>query len=244
MARVLSTAVVLALLAATAVAFALTEGAKLDKSPIAATQVDPIFSPDGTLHPTADLDFKLRKTERIEVWIEDKAGHRLRMLLGPRTFRHGSKVSWWMFIITRNRCINAVKAPSLVRDDETELDALPAAGSDPAMRLEETEDEERVRQLMLEHLDEQERLALWLGCFERMPVEGITKALKLTNSTGARGLLQRARRKLRAALETRARTRIEANHASARVGRGVSRGGLRSETSSGESAAAGAAQAR
>ena len=124
-------------------------------------------------------------------------------------FRHGSKVSWWMFIITRNRCINAVKAPSLVRDDDAELDALPATDSDPATRLEETEDEERVRQLMLEHLDEEERLALWLGCFERMPVEGITKALKLTNSTGARGLLQRARRKLRAALEARAREAIE-----------------------------------
>ena len=124
-------------------------------------------------------------------------------------FRHGSKVSWWMFIITRNRCINAVKAPSLVRDDDAELDSLPAADSDPATRLEETEDEERVRQLMLEHLDEEERLALWLGCFERMPVEGITKALKLTNSTGARGLLQRARRKLRAALEARAREAIE-----------------------------------
>lgn len=124
-------------------------------------------------------------------------------------FRHGSKVSWWMFIITRNRCINAVKAPSLVRDDDVELDALPAADGDPATRLEETEDEERVRQLMLEHLDEEERLALWLGCFERMPVEGITKALKLTNATGARGLLQRARRKLRAALDARAKEAIE-----------------------------------
>ena len=123
-------------------------------------------------------------------------------------FRHGSKVSWWMFIITRNRCINAVKAPSLVRDD-AELDAVPSPDGDPALALEEIEDEERVRQLMLEHLDEEERLALWLGCFERMPVEGITKALKLTNATGARGLLQRARRKLRAALEARAREAIE-----------------------------------
>jgi hypothetical protein len=93
-ARVLSTALVLALLAATAVAFVLTESAKLEKSPIFATHLpDPIFSPDGTLHPTADLDFKLRKTERIEAWIEDKAGRRLRTLLGPRTFRRGSKVS-------------------------------------------------------------------------------------------------------------------------------------------------------
>jgi RNA polymerase sigma-70 factor, ECF subfamily len=124
-------------------------------------------------------------------------------------FRHGSRFSWWMFVITRNRCINAVQAPALLRDDNAELDRIVAPDLDPAVEYEQTQDEEGIRQLMLQHLDEQERLALWLGCFERMPVEGITKALKLTNSTGARGLLQRARRKLRAALEARAREAIE-----------------------------------
>ena len=84
MARVLSTALVLALLAATALAFVLTESAKLEKSPIYATRLpDPIFSPNGTLHPEADLSFRLRKTERVEVWIEDKGGHRQRTLLAP-----------------------------------------------------------------------------------------------------------------------------------------------------------------
>src|SRR5205085_10732066 len=39
--RVLSTAIVLALLAATAGAFVITEGAKLEKSPIAGTKVTP-----------------------------------------------------------------------------------------------------------------------------------------------------------------------------------------------------------
>jgi hypothetical protein len=48
-ARVLSTAIVLALLAATAVAFAITEGAKLEHSPILRTRVSPIFSPEGKI---------------------------------------------------------------------------------------------------------------------------------------------------------------------------------------------------
>lgn len=120
-------------------------------------------------------------------------------------FRHGSKFSWWMFVITRNRCINAVQAPALLRDDEADLDRLPAASLDPAVEYEQERDEEAVRRLMMDHLDEDEQLALWMGCFERMPVEGITQALSLTNATGARALLQRARRKLRAALEARAR---------------------------------------
>lgn len=120
-------------------------------------------------------------------------------------FRHGSKFSWWMFVTTRNRCINAVPAPSLLGDDEAAVDRLPAAPPDPAVEYEQGRDEEAVRRLMMDHLDEDERLALWMGCFERMPVEGITQALNLTNATGARALLQRARRKLRAALAARAR---------------------------------------
>lgn len=120
-------------------------------------------------------------------------------------FRHGSRFSWWMFVITRNRCLNAVQAPSLLRDEGADLEGVAAPDLDPAVEYEQTRDEEGVRQLMMEHLDEQERVALWLGCFERMPVDGITRALNLTNVTGARALLQRARRKLRAALATRAK---------------------------------------
>ena len=94
MARVLSTALVLALLAATAIAFVVTESAKLEKSPIYATHLPyPIFSPNGQARPEADLDFRLRKTERIEVWIEDRAGTHVRTLLTARTVRHGTKVS-------------------------------------------------------------------------------------------------------------------------------------------------------
>jgi hypothetical protein len=90
--RVLSTAVVLALLAATAVAFAITEGAKLDKSPIAATFVDPQFSPNGTLRPAARVQFRLRTRERLTVWIQDQNGDRVATLLPDRTLRAGTQV--------------------------------------------------------------------------------------------------------------------------------------------------------
>jgi hypothetical protein len=91
-ARVLSTAVVLALLAATAVAFAITEGAKLDKSPIAATFVDKVFSPDGTRRPAARVQFRLRTRERLTVWIQDRDGNRVATLLPDRTLARGSEV--------------------------------------------------------------------------------------------------------------------------------------------------------
>jgi RNA polymerase sigma-70 factor (ECF subfamily) len=120
------------------------------------------------------------------------------------SFGHRSRFSWWVFVITRNRCLNAVRAPSLLRDDEAELEGLPDAAPGPEEALERRLDQEAARRLMLETLDEQERLALWLCCYERMPVDAITRTLKLSNATGARGLLQRARRKLRAAIASRA----------------------------------------
>ena len=72
MARIASTVLVVALLAATAAAFALTQGLKLQKSPIFGTQVQPVFSPVcGCDKQTARIAFKLRNADRIDVAIVD-----------------------------------------------------------------------------------------------------------------------------------------------------------------------------
>ena len=126
-----------------------------------------------------------------------------RIWSGLPSFGQRSQFSWWVFVITRNRCLNAVQAPSLLEDDVALADELASKAPGPHEALEQQEDEEAVRRLMMEHLDDQERLALWLCCFERMPLDRITEALGLETATGARGLLQRARRKLRAALDAR-----------------------------------------
>jgi hypothetical protein len=83
-ARILSTAFVLGLLAATAAAFALTERAKLERSPIYGTRVDPIFSPDGTLKPVAHVVFRVRSRERIDAWIANTDGDKVSELLNGR----------------------------------------------------------------------------------------------------------------------------------------------------------------
>lgn len=95
MARVLSTGIVLALLTATAVAFALTERAKIELSPIAGTNVTPIFSPNArdASKRTATIAFRLRKRERVEVWVQSRGGDRVRTLQPARTYRAGSRLS-------------------------------------------------------------------------------------------------------------------------------------------------------
>jgi DNA-directed RNA polymerase specialized sigma24 family protein len=52
-------------------------------------------------------------------------------------------------------------------------------------------------------LEPQEQQAIWLRCVERMPVDDVTRILGVDGSSGARAVLQRARRKLRAAIERR-----------------------------------------
>ena len=74
MARVLSTAFCFALLAATAGAFALTEGAKTELSPIYGTQiVRQVFSPtcksEELPYQAADIEFRCASSERLDVWI-------------------------------------------------------------------------------------------------------------------------------------------------------------------------------
>ena len=92
MARVLSTAIVLALLAATAAAFALTERAKLERSPIYGTRVDGVFSPAGKVKPVAHIVFRVRSHERVDVWIVDSHGANVGTLLSNRTVKPGTKL--------------------------------------------------------------------------------------------------------------------------------------------------------
>lgn len=94
MARVLSTAVVLALLAATAAAFALTERAKLERSPIYGTQPGQVFSPNSKVpgRQVAHIHFRVRPHEEIDVWIQSAGGTKVATLLSHRAVRPHQKV--------------------------------------------------------------------------------------------------------------------------------------------------------
>jgi RNA polymerase sigma-70 factor (ECF subfamily) len=110
-----------------------------------------------------------------------------------------ARFSSWLFAIARNRCLNALRRPALF-EDGVDLDALPALQRGQDVELDAREDEERLLELIQSALPPQDQLALWLRCVEKMPVDGITRLLDLQESSGARAVLQRARRRLRAAL--------------------------------------------
>ena len=93
MARVLSTAFCVALLAATAVAFALTEGAKTELSPIYGTKIpykvfSPACNPRTCRTTVAPIEFKLRKRQHLQVWMI-RNGKRVATIVRGKTFPKG-----------------------------------------------------------------------------------------------------------------------------------------------------------
>jgi RNA polymerase sigma-70 factor, ECF subfamily len=126
------------------------------------------------------------------------------MLLAHRAlpgFEGRAKFSSWLFMIARNRCLREVRRPGLLRDEEADPDEQPAATAGPETHFEQRESEALLIEIAREHLEPREREALWLRCFEGVSVDEITEMLNIREPSGARAILQSARRKLRAAIE-------------------------------------------
>lgn len=96
MPRVFSAALLLLLLASTALAFAVTEGLKLEPSPIASVFVDKVVSPTcacPTSHAT--IRFRLRKADYVTIAIVDTSGREVRVLVHARPRKKGFvHVTW------------------------------------------------------------------------------------------------------------------------------------------------------
>ena len=97
MPRLFSTALLLVLLGATGLAFVVTEGLKLEPSPITSVAVTPkTFSP--TCECTTDfvlIHFRLRKADRLTLAIVGKGNRILRTLVGPVTRKRGGFNATW-----------------------------------------------------------------------------------------------------------------------------------------------------
>jgi hypothetical protein len=94
--RGLSTTLLLLLLVATTVAFAITEGLKLEPSPIRSVYVDKVFSPTCDCDSNeATIRFTLRKADRMTLSIVDEHEHEVRTLVGPEQTESGKvRASW------------------------------------------------------------------------------------------------------------------------------------------------------
>lgn len=116
------------------------------------------------------------------------------------SFEGRSKFSSWIFTIARNRCIDASRRVDILGDDEVS-DEIPDPVLLADVMVQQEQDEARLLQTIRAALDPVEQDVVWLRCCERIRMEDITAQLGIDGATGARAVLQRARRKLRAAID-------------------------------------------
>jgi RNA polymerase sigma-70 factor (ECF subfamily) len=168
-------------------------------------------SPDSREGREAERELLIRWRSRIHAWCwrlvgdreqaEDLAQECLVLIHRalPR-FEARAAVTSWIYAIVRNRCLAALRKARPRRADEEELFLLEEEAAGPAESFEQRQREERVVTTMRDVLTPLEQTALWLKAYEGMPVRDITRLLGVTEESGARALLQTARRKLKAAL--------------------------------------------
>ena len=81
---------VVALLAATAIAFGITQRLKLQRGPIAAPKIDKVFSPIcRCAKARANIRFRLRRASRLSIGIVDDDGEPIRTLIARRPYPKG-----------------------------------------------------------------------------------------------------------------------------------------------------------
>jgi RNA polymerase sigma-70 factor (ECF subfamily) len=118
-----------------------------------------------------------------------------------QSFRGTSQFGTWLYSIVRNEALNRMKRST----PETELDEtlmqVPALEPTPEESATQASSSRRLHQLLAATLDETERTVFTLHYGDDVPLDAITRMLRLDNSSGAKAYIVSAKRKLARAVE-------------------------------------------
>jgi len=121
-------------------------------------------------------------------------------------YRGECRFSTWLYVIARNLCFTAVQRRAsepvwIAKSQATELPDRVTANIHDAF---ESEQERQSNwRFILETLDKTEARVMLLHYGEEMPLSAVSRALSLTNKSGAKAYIVSARRKLDAAMRPR-----------------------------------------
>jgi len=119
-----------------------------------------------------------------------------------QSFRGTSQFGTWLYSIARNEAFNRAKRSALpVTESEEALIQVPALEPDPEQLAERNSTSRRLHQFLNATLDETERTVFTLHYGEDVPLEAITRMLRLDNTSGAKAYIVSAKRKLARAVE-------------------------------------------
>lgn len=118
------------------------------------------------------------------------------------SFQGASRFGTWLYSIARNESLNWLKRsrPPL-EDAGEELAEVPSAEAGPEEIATGNSRARRLYEFLATTLDEKERAVFTLHYGDDMPLDAITRLLRLENASGAKAYIVSARRKLARAVE-------------------------------------------
>lgn len=117
------------------------------------------------------------------------------------SFRGSSQFGTWLYSIVRNEAFNRAKRNPPQSESEETLIALPALEPGPEELATASSRSRRLHQFLGATLDETERTVFTLHYGDDVPLDAITRMLRLENASGAKAYVVSARRKLARAAE-------------------------------------------
>lgn len=118
------------------------------------------------------------------------------------TFQGNAKFTTWLFVITRNHCLDELRSrePQLQDSSDVLLEGIADFQYESvSSELERRESERLLRTLIREALDEIETKVLTLHYVNELPLDVVNRMLGLRNRSGAKAYIVSARRKLKRA---------------------------------------------
>jgi RNA polymerase sigma-70 factor (ECF subfamily) len=118
-------------------------------------------------------------------------------------FRGDAKFSTWLYTIARNHCYNQIKARATApeRIGEPLMEDLAEDRAGPHEQLERERSTQLFNELFQQSLSDLESQVMTLHYVEELPLDAVTRLLKLENQSGAKSYIVSARRKLARAVE-------------------------------------------